>query len=221
MPVDYRYGCIPGVAALWQLGVATRASLLARLAVIPLSQEARGLDATPRFMDKLGSLGDAPSAALVDAIGKEEERHVALGLRWLAIVAHVTGAVPLPSASASASENATGTGTGTGPSSTATESTSAQDHGPATTLDLSALARGVAGDIRGAAPRSVAPGIGEKSAEAGAGRAFAAWADSLPAVPVGADSPYMRRLGEHWRELVRISRKSFRNTLISPKSIRI
>lgn len=81
---DFRYGCIPATTLLWQLGVNTRSSLPERLAVIPLSQEARGLDAAPRFEAKIISSGDPKSAEVVATIGHEEKRHVHLGLKWFA-----------------------------------------------------------------------------------------------------------------------------------------
>lgn len=81
---DFRYGCIPATTLLWQLGVNTRSSLPERLAVIPLSQEARGLDAAPRFEAKIISSGDSKSAQVVAIIGHEEKRHVHLGLKWFA-----------------------------------------------------------------------------------------------------------------------------------------
>lgn len=50
-----------------------------RLAVVPMSQEARGLDAGPRLVDRLVGLGDARSAAIVRRIAQEETAHVAVG----------------------------------------------------------------------------------------------------------------------------------------------
>lgn len=82
--VDVRYGAIPATTLLWQLGVNTRNDFASRVAVIPLSQEARGLDATPRFVQRLNSGNDHESASIVGLIGREEVRHVALGLKWLA-----------------------------------------------------------------------------------------------------------------------------------------
>lgn len=62
---DYRYGCMPAMDALWLLGVETRDDLAARLAVIPLSQEARGLDSASRFMERLYACNDHKSADIV------------------------------------------------------------------------------------------------------------------------------------------------------------
>ena len=43
--LGYDYGCMPAHDSLWQCAEATRECLEARLAVVPMVQEARGLDA--------------------------------------------------------------------------------------------------------------------------------------------------------------------------------
>ena len=53
--------------------------MIARLCVIPMTQEARGLDAGPRLVQRLRCLGDPCSAALVERIASEEVAHVAVG----------------------------------------------------------------------------------------------------------------------------------------------
>ena len=53
-----------------------------RLAVVPMSQEARGLDAGPRLAARLCGLGDNRSAAIVRRIAGEERAHVAVGVAW-------------------------------------------------------------------------------------------------------------------------------------------
>lgn len=62
------------------LGLALAAGDLAgRLAVVPMSQEARGLDAGPRLAERLVGCGDNRSAAIVARIALEEKAHVAVG----------------------------------------------------------------------------------------------------------------------------------------------
>ena len=53
--------------------------LAGRLAVVPMSQEAKGLDAGPRLAEKLVGCGDNRSAAIVSCIAAEEKAHVAVG----------------------------------------------------------------------------------------------------------------------------------------------
>ncbi|HKY95777.1 MAG TPA: DUF455 family protein, partial [Kiloniellales bacterium] len=56
--------------------------LLARLAVVPLVLEARGLDVTPAMIAKLEAVGDQESAAALRVIYEDEIGHVAIGRRW-------------------------------------------------------------------------------------------------------------------------------------------
>ncbi len=62
---DYRYGSMPAVRALWDAGLRTCSDSASRLAVIPLAQEARGLDATPKFVARMQSSRDVESARIV------------------------------------------------------------------------------------------------------------------------------------------------------------
>ena len=68
--------------------------LLARLAVVPLVLEARGLDVTPRMAARLDRAGDAPSAAILRRIYRDEIGHVAVGARWFEQVCRERGLVP-------------------------------------------------------------------------------------------------------------------------------
>lgn len=61
-----------------------------RLAVVPMSQEARGLDAGQRLATRLVGTGDNRSASIVNRIAEEERAHVAVGelpgCCWAAVV---------------------------------------------------------------------------------------------------------------------------------------
>jgi uncharacterized ferritin-like protein (DUF455 family) len=76
------YGDLPAHDGLWQAASDTRHDLLARLAVVPLVLEARGLDVTPAMIAKLEAAGDAESAAMLRVIYRDEIGHVAAGKRW-------------------------------------------------------------------------------------------------------------------------------------------
>jgi uncharacterized ferritin-like protein (DUF455 family) len=76
------YGDLPAHDGLWQAAEATAHDLLARLAVVPLVLEARGLDVTPKMIADLTRAGDAESAAVLRVIYEEEIGHVAIGRRW-------------------------------------------------------------------------------------------------------------------------------------------
>jgi uncharacterized ferritin-like protein (DUF455 family) len=76
-----RYGDLPAHDGLWEAAAATADDLLARLAVVPLVLEARGLDVTPQMAARLARVGDAQSAEILHRIYRDEIGHVAIGLR--------------------------------------------------------------------------------------------------------------------------------------------
>ncbi len=76
------YGDLPAHDGLWQAAHATRNSLSARLAVVPLILEARGLDVTPSLQEKMVETGDLDSAAVLQVIYDDEKGHVAIGAKW-------------------------------------------------------------------------------------------------------------------------------------------
>ncbi len=76
------YGDQPAHDGLWQAAQATGHDLLARLAVVPLVLEARGLDVTPAMIRNLDAAGDSASAKIIAIIYRDEKRHVAFGIKW-------------------------------------------------------------------------------------------------------------------------------------------
>jgi len=76
------YGDLPAHDGLWQAAHSTRNDLTARLAVVPLILEARGLDVTPALQAKMRETGDLESAAVLDVIYNDEKGHVAVGAKW-------------------------------------------------------------------------------------------------------------------------------------------
>ena len=76
------YGDLPAHDGLWQAAHDTRNDLTARLAVVPLILEARGLDVTPALQTKMREAGDMESAAVLDVIYEDEKGHVAVGAKW-------------------------------------------------------------------------------------------------------------------------------------------
>ena len=76
------YGDVPAHDGLWQAAHDTRNDLTARLAVVPLILEARGLDVTPSLRVKMREAGDEESAAVLDVIYEDEKKHVAIGAKW-------------------------------------------------------------------------------------------------------------------------------------------
>ncbi|MDR3370314.1 ferritin-like domain-containing protein [Rhodoferax sp.] len=80
--LDHAYGDFPAHDGLWDMAQRTRSDVLARLALVPRTLEARGLDVTPAIRNKLVSIGDKRGAAILDIILKDEIGHVATGNRW-------------------------------------------------------------------------------------------------------------------------------------------
>ncbi|MBA3042071.1 MAG: ferritin-like domain-containing protein [Alphaproteobacteria bacterium] len=76
------YGDMPAHDGLWQAAHSTRNDLTARLAVVPLILEARGLDVTPSLQEKMRETGDIDSADVLRVIYEDEKGHVAVGAKW-------------------------------------------------------------------------------------------------------------------------------------------
>jgi len=76
------YGDLPAHDGLWEAAQDTADDVLARLAIVPLVLEARGLDVTPGMASKLRAAGDEESAGALDVILRDEVGHVAAGVRW-------------------------------------------------------------------------------------------------------------------------------------------
>jgi uncharacterized ferritin-like protein (DUF455 family) len=60
----------------------TQGDILARIALVPRTLEARGLDASPPVRAKLAQAGDNAAAEILDIILRDEIGHVAIGNRW-------------------------------------------------------------------------------------------------------------------------------------------
>jgi uncharacterized ferritin-like protein (DUF455 family) len=80
------YGEFPAHDGLWQSCAETAHDLLARLAIIPLVLEARGLDITPPMIEKTKKLEDFATAKILETIYNDEKRHVAFGAKWFRYV---------------------------------------------------------------------------------------------------------------------------------------
>ena len=77
-----RYGALPAHAGLWDAAAATAHDALARLAVVPMVLEARGLDVTPAMIERFGGAGDAATTRILIRILTDEVRHVRAGTHW-------------------------------------------------------------------------------------------------------------------------------------------
>jgi len=80
--LGHSYGDFPAHNGLWEWAEKTRDDVLARMALLPRTMEARGLDVTPGLSARLVQAGDAGIAPILDIILRDEIGHVAIGNRW-------------------------------------------------------------------------------------------------------------------------------------------
>ncbi len=92
--LGYEYGSFPAHNGLWDMAERTRGNLLARMALVPRTLEARGLDVTPGIRAKFKQIGDDDSANALDIILRDEVRHVATGNAWYRWLCTRTGRDP-------------------------------------------------------------------------------------------------------------------------------
>lgn len=78
----FDYGDFDAHNALWDMAERTQGDILARVALVPRTLEARGLDASPQVKKKLVGAGDARAGAILDIILRDEIGHVAVGNKW-------------------------------------------------------------------------------------------------------------------------------------------
>lgn len=93
--LGHSYGDFPAHDGLWEMAERTNADLLARLALVPRTLEARGLDASPVVRNKLASAGDHDGAAIIDIILRDEIGHVAIGNHWYRYLCDMQALDPL------------------------------------------------------------------------------------------------------------------------------
>lgn len=76
------YGALPAHAGMWRAAEDTVDDLMARLAVVPMVLEARGLDVTPGMIALFEAAGEEAPIAALKTIYAEEVSHVAYGSKW-------------------------------------------------------------------------------------------------------------------------------------------
>lgn len=91
-----RYGALPAHDGLWEATQETAHSLLARLAILPLVLEARGLDITPGLIKRMEQAGDREAAGVLAIIYRDEKTHVAFGVKWFRFVCDRRAVRPEP-----------------------------------------------------------------------------------------------------------------------------
>jgi uncharacterized ferritin-like protein (DUF455 family) len=89
------YGDFDAHDGLWQMVERTQSDITARMALVPRTLEARGLDATPPMQAKLAKAGDARAVEILDIILRDEVGHVAIGNHWYRWLCAQQGLEPL------------------------------------------------------------------------------------------------------------------------------
>lgn len=82
LTLGFDYGDFPAHDGLWSMAERTKGDILARVALVPRTLEARGLDASPAVKTKLVSIGDHRAGEILDIILRDEIGHVAIGNCW-------------------------------------------------------------------------------------------------------------------------------------------
>jgi len=93
--LGYVYGDFPAHNSLWEMATRTTDDILARIALVPRTMEARGLDASPALRAKLAQVGDMEAAAILDIILHDVIGHVAIGNRWFNWLCETRGLEPI------------------------------------------------------------------------------------------------------------------------------
>ena len=78
----FGYGDFSAHNSLWEMAEKTQEDVLARMALVPRTMEARGLDASPPLRNKFVQIGDHEAADILEIILRDEIGHVAIGNRW-------------------------------------------------------------------------------------------------------------------------------------------
>jgi uncharacterized ferritin-like protein (DUF455 family) len=92
----HAYGDFPAHNGLWEMCERTAGDVLARMALVPRTLEARGLDASPPIRARLAQAGDHASAAILDVILRDEIGHVRIGNHWFRHLCDQMGRDPHP-----------------------------------------------------------------------------------------------------------------------------
>ncbi|WP_051121399.1 ferritin-like domain-containing protein [Sphingomonas elodea] len=88
------YGALPAHDGLWDAATETAYDAKARLAIVPMVLEARGLDVTPATIERFEAAGDMVTARILTRIVNDEVRHVRAGTAWFESACEAARCVP-------------------------------------------------------------------------------------------------------------------------------
>ena len=76
------YGDFSAHNSLWEMVERTSDAVIARMALVPRTMEARGLDAVPAIRDRFKQIKDHQVVEILDIILRDEVGHVFIGNHW-------------------------------------------------------------------------------------------------------------------------------------------
>ena len=76
------YGDFPAHNSLWEMVERTTDAVIARMALVPRTMEARGLDAVPAIRDRFKQIKDQQVVEILEIILRDEVGHVLIGNKW-------------------------------------------------------------------------------------------------------------------------------------------
>ena len=80
--LGFTYGDFTAHNSLWEMVERTTDSVMARMALVPRTMEARGLDAVPMIRDRFIQIKETRAIEILDIILRDEIGHVLIGNRW-------------------------------------------------------------------------------------------------------------------------------------------
>jgi len=91
----FSYGDFPAHNSLWEMVERTTDSVIARMALVPRTMEARGLDAVPEIRDRFKQIKDERAVEILEIILHDEIGHVLVGNRWFNFLCANEGLSPI------------------------------------------------------------------------------------------------------------------------------
>jgi uncharacterized ferritin-like protein (DUF455 family) len=80
--MGYMYGDFLAHNSLWEMVERTTDAVIARMALVPRTMEARGLDAVPMIRERFKQIKDIQAVEILEIILKDEIGHVLIGNKW-------------------------------------------------------------------------------------------------------------------------------------------
>ncbi|QKM65078.1 DUF455 domain-containing protein [Polynucleobacter tropicus] len=91
----YSYGDFQAHNSLWEMVERTQDSVIARMALVPRTMEARGLDAVPMIRDRFKQIKDVRAVEILEIILRDEIGHVFVGNHWFNFLCNKASLSPI------------------------------------------------------------------------------------------------------------------------------